>query len=88
MSKNKTNTIQPSQIFDLLDIEDKDREMAERLLSLSYSFLISLDVGDKLVLSSTTFSKIDTDLIQIEVSLNPKNIIDELKQRKIIKIPL
>jgi hypothetical protein len=88
MKENRVNTVQPSDLFNLLEISEAEREKAEKLLSVAYTYLVSLNTGDKLVTSNVTFHKLDVDLLQIEVNLNPKNIIDELGRRNIIKVPV
>jgi hypothetical protein len=77
---------QPSDIYDLLDIRNRDE--ADKVLAAAYSYLVYLKVGDSLQTSRLTFNKISSDIIQIEVNLDPNILIDELEAKRIIKIPV
>jgi hypothetical protein len=88
MRQNNPNIIQPSQVFDYFEIPESERDRAEKVFSSAFTFLISLDIGDKIMLSSSTFTKIGEGLLHIDVNLDPKNIINDLSQKKIIKITI
>lgn len=80
-----TNVIQPESLYKILNV--KNLEEAEKVLTVSYSFLLYLKKGDSLVTATATFNKIGEDLIQIDTKLNPDFITDELIRKRIIKFP-
>lgn len=83
---SESAVLQPKELFNLINVENK--EEAERVLAVAYSFLLYLKVGEKLVTSTATFNKIGHDLIQIDSKVSPELITSELVGKKIIKLPL
>jgi len=85
--KTVVNRIKPETLFNLLGIKDGHEEY-EKVLAVAYSFLLYMKEGDSLVTATAVFNKISHDLIQIESSLSPEYITDELVGKRIIKFPL
>lgn len=88
MSNTQTigRVIQPNELFDMLNV--KNREDAERVLSNTLYFLVYMRVGDKLSTATIDFTKVDTDLIQINYAIDANIIADEMVKKRIIKLPI
>jgi hypothetical protein len=78
--------IQPKDIFKALQVKDKDEAL--RILSVAYTFLAYLKVGDALEVSSMEFSKIANDLIHLKINLSEEELLNTLEQFGVIKLPV
>lgn len=78
-------TIQPSDLFKILNVEDN--EDTRRVLSATLNFLVYLNVGDRVEISNLSFNKIGTDLIQINSKIELKSILDSFEKGCVIKFP-
>lgn len=79
-------TIQPQQLFDLLNV--KNMEEAHKVLATSMSLLAYMSPGDKLETSDMTFSKISVDLIHVKCNMDFNQIVDSLHQSRILRLPV
>lgn len=78
--------LQPSKLFKLLKIENK--EEAERVLVTTLEFLIYMKPGDKFKTSLATFEKLNNDLMHMDVHIDAEDMIDALEKSRIIKMPI
>lgn len=79
-------TIQPQQLFDLLNV--KNMEEATKVLATSLSLLAYMSPGDKLETSDMTFSKISADLIHVNCNMDFSQLVDSLHQSRILRLPV
>lgn len=86
MGKTQVRVIQPNQIARMHGIEDtKD---FRRVLASAFNVLMYLKPGDRLETGSAAFEKLDTDLIRVEADVDLKQLVDNLEDRRVVRIPV
>lgn len=79
-------TIQPQQLFELLNV--KNLEEATKVLATSLSLLAYMCPGDKLETSDMTFLKLSHDLIHIDCTTNFNQVVDNLDKSRVLRLPV
>lgn len=78
--------IQPSDIFQMTGVPQTAE--LERMLSVAFDFINYLKPGESLRTSSTIYSKVSDDLVHIHSYVQPRQCLDELENKKILRIPV
>lgn len=74
-------------VSDLLkSLKVKDIEDGKKIFDILVAFFSYMDVGDKISTSYINFTKIDSNLIHLDVAINSDEIVNSLEKSKIIKL--
>lgn len=60
-------------------------EEAEKIFNIALSFIFYINEGDRLETPNGVFEKIGPDLIYLESSIDPEDMVQALEKRRILK---
>lgn len=77
--------IQLADIFKALRLDDyRDKKIAREALEICLSFLVYIPVGGEFNTSTISFKKLSDDIIHMESTIDPKEILNSLETKKLV----